>query len=668
MSDLFGNELPAARERPVYLCTQSSELGASIAFDLRHYGFKARTFVSLDVMGNAARSAPPGSFILDTALFGQDGLDWASAQPLGRIAPVLFLSEQGDFETRLNAARAGSAAFVTRPVSLMTLIYELRHARRDGAGENGRVVMLTDADSALAQRRTALLERGWDCEVVPPDQLLEVSERASPQLILLDADMAQFEPGALLRTIRQIHPLSVVPVLLCTGGDKRALDELVAAEGADGVLGLPVAAEDLEAIVEGRIRRASTLREAFRFIATRDPMTGLQTASQFVEGLSQSLATGAFERTHAGVALAEFTAPDDGTGLVRAADVLRRKLPPFASAARLGDNMLAAAFSVPSERALEAVAKGLRQGMADLGHTAPQIGVAVLDGKAKTVEGALEAARRAYPQSGARTPEAEAVSAASTDLGDFWGSRVQEALRQDRFRLVYQPISSLNGQPSALFEVFVRMLDDDDSDILPREFLPAVQRAGLSAMLDRWIITRAIHVLSEHAGRLDQARLFVKVFPESLSEQNLAGWIIDQARTAGLPADRLVVEIPHRTVVTRAGEVRAFCNALREAGFAVAVENFDPDEAGNELLETLRPDYVKLSPSISDSAHIDRQAQKKVSEVTGHARGLGIATIAAQVQDAVVLSALWQSGVEYIQGYFMQEPADVFAGQEESLG
>lgn len=668
MSELFGSGLIAQPERPVYLCTRSTELGAAIALDLRHYGFKARTFVSLDVASNAAGSATPGSFIVDTSLLDIDPDGWDRLPALRAMAPLLILSERDDFRTRRDAARAGAAAFVTRPVSLMTLMYELRRCQESGGERDRRVTMLTTPGSTLAGYQPALAQRGWRCAARAPEDILEIAADRPPQLFLLDADWPD-DAGALLRMIRQIHALSVIPVLLCTSGDKRALDAMVAGEGADGTIGLPVEVDDLEAILDGRIRRAASLWEAFRFIGSRDPLTGLQTAGQFIENLSHSVATGAFEHSHAGVMVVELAeAVTGGSGhLVRAAQVLRRKLPPFATAARLNDRLLAAAFSAASERELEAVARSLREGLEALGEEPPPaVGLAVLDGSVDSVETALESARRAYPS--ARSPASPAADTGhargGAELGEYWERRVRQALQRNRFRLVYQPISSLNGQPSALFEVFVRLLDEDDSDILPQEFLPAVQRSGLSAELDRWIIGRAIHVLAEHAGRMDQPRLFVKVFPESLADRELAGWVMDQARTAGLPPDRLVMEIPQRAAATRAAQARPFCHTLRQAGFPVAIENFTPEADSLALLRELRPAYVKLAASVTGGAHLDRQAQSQISEVTTEARALGIATVAAQVQDAVVLSALWQAGVEYIQGYFMQEPADVFFGQQ----
>ena len=52
------------------------------------------------------------------------------------------------------------------------------------------------------------------------------------------------------------------------------------------------------------------------------------------------------------------------------------------------------------------------------------------------------------------------------------------------------------------------------------------------------------------------------------------------------------------------------------------------------------------------------EQQEIIKNLTAQAHDLGKMTIASFVEDAQCLSALWQTGVDYIQGYFIQEPTD----------
>ncbi len=44
---------------------------------------------------------------------------------------------------------------------------------------------------------------------------------------------------------------------------------------------------------------------------------------------------------------------------------------------------------------------------------------------------------------------------------------------ESRFRLVQQPVASLSGEESNMFDVLVRMIDSQGKEVLPSEFMPA---------------------------------------------------------------------------------------------------------------------------------------------------------------------------------------------------
>jgi len=664
------------REKPIYICSNDHDSAGRLAFDLRHYGYKARTFVNAEVMANAAGSAPPALVLLDLSLTAAE--PDRTAPPLNRTVPLIALSDRDDFETRLTAANRGAVAFFTKPVSLMSLIHEVRRLQAQADGEASRTLLVTGAGRQLAGYEADLRAAGYPCEVCSPERLVDTLRDSDRDMVLIDADLADYAAATLVRVIRQIPGRSVTPVLLCTAGDKRALDSRTASETTDGTVGLPVAPDDLAAIVRARANRAAELRDAYRFIARRDPVTGLHNAEYFIESLSHNLAAGRVKGTRAAGVLyvlldgldALTSAAERQVVQVRAAETIRRRLPAFATAARVERDAFAAVFTAGTESELERVRRDVDAALASdiaamavAGGLTARVGLAVLDGTERSVQQALHTARAAINPAATSASQPETRSAPVESSGrDCWARRISDALESSRFRLVYQPISSLSGHPSSLFEVFVRMLDADNADILPSEFLPAVLEHGLSAKLDRWIISRAIHVLSEQEARRDRPRLFIKVFSQSLADDTLTGWIADQLETARLPADRLVFEITLQAANARLTQASGFLDAVRALGCGTALENYAASEDRQTLLSRLPLDFVKLSPELSGAAHLDRDSLTAVTEITSDARKLGAAAIAAQVQDAAVLSTLWQTGVEYIQGYFMQEPADVFAG------
>jgi EAL domain-containing protein (putative c-di-GMP-specific phosphodiesterase class I) len=56
---------------------------------------------------------------------------------------------------------------------------------------------------------------------------------------------------------------------------------------------------------------------------------------------------------------------------------------------------------------------------------------------------------------------------------------------------------------------------------------------------------------------------------------------------------------------------------------------------------------------------VDPNLQQKVRELVDQAKSKKVATIAERVEDANTMAVLWQLGIEFIQGYFVNAPEDV---------
>jgi EAL domain-containing protein (putative c-di-GMP-specific phosphodiesterase class I) len=55
----------------------------------------------------------------------------------------------------------------------------------------------------------------------------------------------------------------------------------------------------------------------------------------------------------------------------------------------------------------------------------------------------------------------------------------------------------------------------------------------------------------------------------------------------------------------------------------------------------------------------DEALRQRVGGYIAAANKRGIATIAERVEDANTMAVLWQLGIEFIQGYFVNEPESV---------
>ncbi|MGD8616612.1 MAG: EAL domain-containing protein, partial [Gammaproteobacteria bacterium] len=235
---------------------------------------------------------------------------------------------------------------------------------------------------------------------------------------------------------------------------------------------------------------------------------------------------------------------------------------------------------------------------------------------------------------------------------------LKEALEHDQFQLLYQPIVSLQGDPSEKYEVLLRMLNDEGDHILPSQFLPISEQTGQSADIDRWVIRHACRMLAEHRAKGAQTQFFIKVSAVTLLEEDLAPYVQQCIREARLPADALIFEIAEKHAAQHLKHAKAFVNKLRELHCSSALEHFGASPNSFQLLKHLPVDFLKIDGSFIHNLASKNDNQAMVKSILDTAASMNKQCIAEYVQDAHSLAVLWQSGINYIQGNFLQEPSE----------
>jgi len=240
----------------------------------------------------------------------------------------------------------------------------------------------------------------------------------------------------------------------------------------------------------------------------------------------------------------------------------------------------------------------------------------------------------------------------------LWAAQIKSALMANRFRLVQQPIASLVGDDLPMFDLVVRMLDESGQEVLPSEFMPAAQRTDLLKHIDRWVMGAALAFCTSR----DPHRVFVRLSADSVKDHTLAAWLTQQIRTSGVAPDKLVIELTGDVLAQNPRDARNLQTVLAGLGAGLALERFGTQAEPASLLGRVPLQFVKIDGSLMQGLANDHQLQQQVRSLVDMARAHGVHTIAERVEDANTMAVLWQIGVEFIQGYFVNEPEQVVLG------
>jgi len=234
--------------------------------------------------------------------------------------------------------------------------------------------------------------------------------------------------------------------------------------------------------------------------------------------------------------------------------------------------------------------------------------------------------------------------------------QLTDALKNDKFLLHYQPIVSLHGDTDERYEVFVRMQGDDDQMIMPQDFLPAAERIGMAIAIDRWVLYKTIQEYSRRKGTGKTTRFFIKLSAPSIKDNTLVDWLSYQIKEKNIPPNTLNFAVKETVAVTNLKNAKAISHSLKKLQCGFILDDFGTGTNPFQLLDHIHADYVRVERSFMENLADNPQNQESIKQLAEQAAELGKLSIAQHVPDAASLSILWGMGVNFIQGYFLQEP------------
>jgi multidomain signaling protein FimX len=253
-----------------------------------------------------------------------------------------------------------------------------------------------------------------------------------------------------------------------------------------------------------------------------------------------------------------------------------------------------------------------------------------------------------------------AVDKADTDTrvqayDKIWVKHIKSALMENRFRLVQQPIASLLGEDKGMFDVLVRMLDEQGNEVLPAEFIAAAERNDLMKNIDRWVIGASM----SFAANRKASCIFVRVSKDTILDHSVIGWLETQLKSLKIEPKRLCIQVTEELATQYVRQTKELADSLRKLGFRFALEHFGTGRDPLKLLAGITMNFIKVDGSLMQGLSINQLQQQRVKGLVEAAKRKGVETIAERVEDANTMAVLWQLGIEFIQGYFVHTPEDV---------
>lgn len=422
-------------------------------------------------------------------------------------------------------------------------------------------------------------------------------------------------------------------------------------------------------------QQGAELEQKLKVLNTLDQLTGLYNRQHFIDLLNNAAERSIHSGEQASLAyisIDRFASLSAELGLAGTDGLLVevsraiKQLSPDAQLARISDAVICILkpAATPEQHApelnklLETVAGKLFEVGTRTVQTTLSIGVAAMTEKNNQPDEVIGHARRSSESnsSGNHVHVHDPVDdlAASANQGDI-SAMIQHALQTNSFRLLFQPVISLRGEQEEMYEVLLRLINPKGEEVPPGDFLNTAIKAGVADRIDRWVLLNSIKLLAQHRAKGHQSTLFVHLSSASLQDLSLIAWLSKALRAARLPGNCLVFQIRETDAVTHLKQVRDLLEELHKLGCRVALGQFGCTLNPFNTLKHLNVDFVKIDGSFTGELH-EQEQQDALKEMLVVLHEQSKLSIVPFVESASILSVLWQAGVNYIQGHYLQSP------------
>jgi len=241
---------------------------------------------------------------------------------------------------------------------------------------------------------------------------------------------------------------------------------------------------------------------------------------------------------------------------------------------------------------------------------------------------------------------------------------VREALLENRIELHLQPIVQLPQRKTAFYEGFTRLKDSTGRLILPQEFIPAAEQAGLMSTIDNVLLFRCVQIVRKLMKQDRRVGIFCNLSPTSLGDEHFFPQFLDFMRENRDLAGSVIFEIPQAAYEARTSlEARAM-GKLVDLGFRFSIDKVTSAELDLPDLERSGVRYAKIPARIISEQIVQGGVRPRsaitreiaAADIAAIFQRYGIDLIAERIENEDTVLEVLDLDVPYGQGHLFGAP------------
>lgn len=235
----------------------------------------------------------------------------------------------------------------------------------------------------------------------------------------------------------------------------------------------------------------------------------------------------------------------------------------------------------------------------------------------------------------------------------------KKLLGDQLFWVLYQPIVALisGGSGKEYYEAVLGVSKEVPSNDIPEDFINNLFKSEIAAEVDRWVISEVLNTLVTKLASNPDTQLFINISRQSFSDQSFLPWLTQALKKTKLPSDAVIFQFRETDALRYLNQAAAISDEIKKAGGQISITNFGVAINPLKMLERVAVDFVKIDRLIVEDLQKGGEGKVRFQTLMAGMTGTGVDVIVPFVEKASVLPILWQQGVQYIQGHYVQPPS-----------
>jgi len=227
-----------------------------------------------------------------------------------------------------------------------------------------------------------------------------------------------------------------------------------------------------------------------------------------------------------------------------------------------------------------------------------------------------------------------------------------QSLNNKQFKLGFRPLQNTHTNQIEIYEIVSKLISDTEGEILPRVYLPIVNRLDLGITYDLSLVEHIIKLLPLVD---DKISFTFNLSPFSLRNKNFQEKFFELLDTYNIQASRLIIQLYERKTHHDLSGYFKTLSTFRSKGMRICIDNFGSSNASMEYMKNFKFDMVQFDrdyvTNLKDSTNMTM-----LSSLVTMSKDLHILTVAKWVDKEDQKNKLKSLGVDYLQGFGIDKP------------